>query len=206
LAKSDDLLLEQARKCDQEALVAIYDRYAEAVYRYLYRLVGDSWIAEDLMSEVFVRLLRSLHQHRGPRTNLPGWLYRVARNLAMDWFREQSRGTSLELKEELVAGGGSPLGRLELSEQHGQLARALQKLTTGQQQVILLRFGEGLRIKKVSEIMGKSEGAVKILQYRAVKRLRHLLQQEDRKDHVHVEKTGRAVRSIPATSSPGRKS
>jgi len=204
LAENDHLLLEQARQCDDRALVAIYDQYAEGVYRYLYRLVGDSWTAEDLTSEVFVRLLRSLHKHRGPRTNLPGWLYRVARNLAMDWFRAQSRPTTLELNEDLVGSGESLLGRLEWGEQRGQLAQALHKLTPGQQQVILLRFGEGLQIKKVSQIMGKSEGAIKILQYRAVRRLRSLLQREDRKDYV--EKTGRTVRNIPATSSPGRES
>lgn len=202
MAKIDDLLLEQARRCDPQALVDIYDQYAESVYRYLYRLVGDSWTAEDLTSEVFARLLRSLHKGRGPRTNLPGWLYRVAHNLAMDWFRAQSHGTTLELNEEVASGGESPLGRLELGEQRGRLVEALQKLTPGQQQVILLRFGEGLQIKKVGQIMGKTEGAIKILQFRAVKRLRHLLQQEDKKEYV--EKTGRAVRSVPATSNAGR--
>jgi RNA polymerase sigma-70 factor, ECF subfamily len=202
LAKSDDLLLEQARRCDPQALVDAYDRYAEGVYRYLYRLVGDSWTAEDLTSEVFVRLLRSLHKGRGPRTNLPGWLYRVAHNLAMDWFRAQSHGTMLELDEELVSDGESPMGRLEVGEQRGRLLQALHRLTPGQQEVILLRFGEGLQIKKVGQIMGKTEGAVKILQYRAVKRLRQLLQQEGSKEHV--EKTGRTVRSIPATSGAGR--
>jgi RNA polymerase sigma-70 factor (ECF subfamily) len=202
LAKSDDSLLELARQCDDRALVAIYDRYAESVYRYLYRLVGDSWTAEDLTSEVFLRLLRALGKRRGPRTNLPGWLYRVARNLAMDWFRAHSHPDPLELKEELVGDGESPLVGLEWGEQCGQLSEALHKLTPAQQQVILLRFGEGLEIKKVSKLVGKSEGAVKLLQYRAVKRLRSLLQREGRK--AYVDKTGRSVRSVPAASGSGR--
>jgi RNA polymerase sigma-70 factor (ECF subfamily) len=202
LAKSDEILLEQARQCDERALVAIYDKYAEAVYRYLYRLVGDRWTAEDLTSEVFLRLVRTVGKRRGPRTNLPGWLYRVARNLAMDWFRAQSRPTTLELKEDLVSGGESPLARLEWGEQSRQLSEALHKLTPGQQQVLLLRFGEGLEIRKVSQIMGRSEGAIKLLQHRAVRRLRSLLQQGGRK--TYVEKTGRSIRSIPATSGSGR--
>jgi len=202
LANVDDLLLEQARRCQDEAIVQIYDHYAHTIYRYLYRLVGDAWVAEDLTSEVFIKLLSSLGTCTAPRRNLPGWLYRVARNLAMDWYREQAHVTAGELREDLLADGDLPAVRVARGEQQRQLGQAILKLTADQQQVILLRFGDGLDITQVGRILRKSEGAIKALQYRAVHRLAALLQAEGEK--THVPKTGERVRSIAAASSPGR--
>ena len=95
LATPESQLLEQARAYDAQALAEIYDRYAGTIYRYLYRYVGDAAQAEDLTSEVFLRLLQVLNTRRAPREHLQRWLYRVAHNLAMDHFRERSKGASL---------------------------------------------------------------------------------------------------------------
>ncbi len=176
----DSQLLERARSFDAEALAEIYDRYAEPIYRYLYRTVGDAARAEDLTSEVFCKLLQVLDTPRAPRDKLQGWLYRVAHNQAMDWFRQQGKGPTLPLNEELVAGMDLPHDILERREAQQRLRTAISQLTTDQQRVILLRFGEGLKVSDVSDLMGKSQGAIKILQHRAIKRLRKLLDREDR--------------------------
>jgi RNA polymerase sigma-70 factor (ECF subfamily) len=202
LVKSDDTLLQQLCRRQEGAIGAIYDRYALEIYRYLYRLVGDAWAAEDLTSEVFLKLLHTAGTSKGPCTNLPGWLYRVARNLAMDWFRAQAKVASGELCEE-ISGDYEPfIARVARREQHTQLGEAIHKLTADQQQVILLRFGEGFEIKTVGRIMGKSEGAIKVLQYRAIQRLKSLLHPEGARSHVH--KTGESIRSVSAASSTGR--
>jgi RNA polymerase sigma-70 factor (ECF subfamily) len=177
LTTPDSDLLERARAYDPEALAEIYDRYAIAIYRYLYRYLGDGARAEDMTSEVFVRLLQALKTSRAPRDKLRGWLYRVAHNLAMDWFRQSARVSEAALDADLVVGGHSPSTAVEERQAQQALRAALRQLTPGQQQVIVLRFGEGLKISEVSQIMGKSEGAVKILQHRAVKRLEKLLEQ-----------------------------
>jgi RNA polymerase sigma-70 factor (ECF subfamily) len=177
LTTPDSDLLECARAYESEALAEIYDRYAMAIYRYLYRYLGDAAQAEDLTSEVFLRLLQVLNTPRAPRDKLRGWLYRVAHNLAMDWFRHSTRVSESALDADLIVGGPSPSKMLE-EHQAGEAVRvALRKLTSSQQQVIILRFGEGLKISEVSQIMDKSEGAVKILQHRAIKRLQKLLEQ-----------------------------
>jgi len=201
LTYPDDVLLEQARQYDAQALAEIYDRYAESIYRYLWRFLGDAVLAEDLTSEVFVKLLAVLDTKRAPCHHLQGWLYRVARNLAMDWFREQARSKTLALDEELVDGGESPSSALEKEENHQQLRWAISKLTASQQQVILLRFGEGLKLEDVARIMDKSEGSIKLLQYRATRRLKKLLVREEIK--TNVEEKSRSVGGFPATSSPG---
>jgi RNA polymerase sigma-70 factor (ECF subfamily) len=180
LTTPDVELLERAGKNDAVALAEIYDRYAEPIYRYLYRYLGDAVQAEDLTGEVFLKLLQVLNTRRAPRERLQGWLYRVAHNLAMDYFRQQSKGTTVSLDEEWVAGGDPPSLVVEKRQTQQRLRAAVRRLTADQQQVILLRFGEGLRLAEVGQLMGKSEGAVKILQHRAVNRLRRFLDREER--------------------------
>ena len=186
MATPDSRLLERAREDDSQALAEIYDRYAESIYRYLYRYVGDAAQAEDLTSEVFLKLLQVLNTPRAPGDHLQGWLYRVAHNQAMDWFRRQKKNVSASLEDrpdghpELVAVDDSPLISLERRQSQQQLREAIRQLTTDQQRVILLRFGEGLKCRQVAELMGKSEGAIKILQHRAIKRLHKLLHGEEK--------------------------
>ena len=176
MATNDSVLLERAGEYDAKALAEIYDRYAESIYRYVFRFVGDAALAEDLTSEAFLKLLQVLGTRRAPRKQLQGWLYRVARNLAVDWFRKQAKGIRLPLNEELTPDGDSPVARLEQQQLQEDLREAISQLTPEQQQVIVLRFGEGRKIREVSRLMGKSEGSVKVMQYRAMKRLRGLLE------------------------------
>ncbi len=174
----DTQLLERARNYEVRALAEIYDRYSEPIYRYLYRIVGDAAQAEDLTSEVFVKLLHALETPRAPNDKLKGWLYRVAHNLAMDCFREQGKAITVELDEAFLSDHESPPQEVEKRETRQRLREALRKLTPAQQKVILLRYGEGFKVAQICEVMGKSEGAVKILQHRAVNRLRKLLESE----------------------------
>lgn len=180
MTTSDRELLQQAREYDAQILAEIYDRYAEPIYRYLYRYLGDSAQAEDLTSEVFLRLLSVLNTPRAPRDQLQGWLYRVAHNLAMDWFRQQAKGGTLARNESVPAEVNSPLAEMEKRQAQGRLQAAIRELTVDQQRVILLRFGQGCRIAEVSQLIGKTEGAVKILQHRAIRRLRKLLAAEEK--------------------------
>ena len=171
----DRELLQQAREYDGQALAKIYDRYAEPIYRYLYRYLGNAAQAEDLTSEVFLKLLNVLNTPRAPRDHLQGWLYRVAHNLAMDWFRQRAKDENLVSDEVLLEEDNSPLAELEERQTRGRLRAAIRELTADQQRVLLLRFGQGYKIAETSQLMGKSEGAVKILQHRAIRRLRKLL-------------------------------
>jgi RNA polymerase sigma-70 factor (ECF subfamily) len=98
----------------------------------------------------------------------------------MDWFRRHSRTVDLPLDVELVADTDLPPEAVEHRQAREELRAAIRHLTADQQRVILLRFGEGLRVADVARIMDKSEGAVKILQHRAVKRLRKLLHEQEK--------------------------
>jgi RNA polymerase sigma-70 factor (ECF subfamily) len=196
-------LLERAREYDAQALAEIYDRYAESIYRYAYRYVGNAELAEDLTSEVFLKLLQVLGTSRAPRQQLQGWLYRVARNLAIDWFRQQAKGAILSLNEDLTPeDGDSPSTRLELQQLQHDLREAISQLTPDQQQVIVLRFAEGRKIRDIGRLMGKSEGSVKLLQFRAINRLRTLLDNQGKREYEAQEV--RTVRKVPAPSNAGQ--
>ena len=179
----DSQLLEQANNLDPRALAEIYDRYAESIYRYLCRYLGDAAQAEDLTSEVFLTLLQVAGTSRAPRDHLRGWLYRVAHNRATDSFRQQSKNGTYSLDQhphlegnlDSVTSDDLPVAALEKQQTQQQLRMAISQLTPDQQRVILLRFGESLKISEVGQLMGKSEGAIKVLQYRAIRRLRKLL-------------------------------
>lgn len=171
----DEQVLERARTLDAQALADIYDRYAAPVYRYLYRLLGEATQAEDLTGEVFLKLLEALSAKRGPRDRIDGWLFRVAHNLAMDHFRRQRKVPALPLDEELVAERDQPPEVVEQRLIAQQLRACLRRLTPEQQQVIALRFAEERPLAEVARLMGKTEGAIKTLQHRAVSRLRKLL-------------------------------
>ena len=133
-------LLQRAKAYDPEALAELYDRYAPRMYAYIYRRVGDAALAEDLSSELFLRVVRSIRTERAWSTSFGAWLYRIAHNLVANWHRDRSR-----------------------------------RLTPEQQEVLTLRFGEGLTAAETAQIMNKSTGAVEALQHRAVASLRRIL-------------------------------
>ncbi|MFQ6058527.1 MAG: sigma-70 family RNA polymerase sigma factor [Anaerolineae bacterium] len=177
VALSDDevRLMERVRAHDPSALGEIYDRYARKIYTYLYHRLGDRHLAEELTGDVFVRMVEAARAGSFARTSLSGWLYRIAHNLVADHFRYQKE-EAVPLHEGLVAPYGEPGVVTEGKLAQEELRAALRNLTGEQQQVIVLRFGEGLTASRVGEVLGKSEGAVWALQHRALAALRRALE------------------------------
>lgn len=161
-------LLARARSLEPGALAQIHDLYYSSLFRYIAYRVGDDEIAEDITSEVFTRLLAALRDRRAPQTTLQGWLFGVAGRLVSDHYRQRYRRQYTSLHDGLPNGEASPAELVEANLTWEQLRQALSELTQEQQTVIGLRFGSDLPIRDVAEIMGKTEGAVKQLQARAI--------------------------------------
>jgi RNA polymerase sigma-70 factor (ECF subfamily) len=178
-APADDeaRLLAGARRLEGLALARIHDRYYPGVYRYLLFRTREELVAEDLASEVFMRLLDSLKAGK-PIQALQPWLFGVANHLATDHFRGQARRPQVELSDELVAAGDEhdPEQRAAINLTSHAVRRALGELTEEQQQVLALRFGEGQSVADTAGRMRKSVTAVKQLQFRAVAALRRKLE------------------------------
>jgi RNA polymerase sigma-70 factor (ECF subfamily) len=168
-------LLAQAQQLDARALGQIHDQYYPELYRFALYRTGDTEAAQDIVSEVFVRLLDALHRRRAPQITLRGWLFGVASHLVADHFRRQPAAA---LDDGFIA-NGSTSAEAEFRLQKQAVRRALQSLTTEQQDVLGLRFGDGFSIDQTAAALGKSATAVKALQFRAMEALRRALAKED---------------------------
>ncbi|MCZ7568015.1 MAG: sigma-70 family RNA polymerase sigma factor [Ardenticatenaceae bacterium] len=178
------VLLEQALALEPDALGQLYDHYAPGIYRYLYRRVGDARLAEDLTGQCFLNMLEALQRGGGWQSSFSGWLYRIAHNLSVDHFRRHGNNAFVELDERLLSGADSPDYVTDRALRMENVRDALHCLTDEQVQVILLRFGEGLSNKEVADMMGKTEGAIKALQHRALRALRRLLLEDVEADDL----------------------
>ncbi len=161
-------LLARARKLDLDALAEIHDTYYTPIFRYIAFRVSDRDVAEDLTSEVFTRLLSALQDKNAPRNTLRGWLYGVAARVVSDYHRKQYRAPEVELNDTMVSPEHNPLEAVEAMMAHEDLKQALQQLTEDQQHVLGLRFGYDMSVQEVARVLGKTEGAIKQLQARAI--------------------------------------
>jgi RNA polymerase sigma-70 factor (ECF subfamily) len=171
-------LLERASRAEPAALGEVYDQYADRIYAYIYRRVGQAEVAEDLTGQVFMRMLEAIRTGQGWRSSFSGWLYRIAHNLVIDYYRRRGRVTLVDIDEAapIRATLGDPVRSAETQLNREQLRAALFQLTEEQAQVITLRFMEERSIAEVADLMDKTEGAIKALQYRAVLALRRVMQ------------------------------
>ncbi len=147
----------------------IYDTYAPQIFRYIYHRLGDQCLAEDLTGEVFVRFLHA----RPMYINLSAFLYRMAHNLIVDYLRTH-KPTQL-LDDQIISDHGDPAQMAEIEVERTRLRRAILRLAPAQQQVIVLKFLEGLANEEIARVVDKPVSAVKSLQHRGLVALRDLL-------------------------------
>lgn len=160
--------LDGLRKLDAHAIGAIYDRYFPEIYRYVRYRVGDDSIAEDITSDVFVRLLEASQKKQGPTTSLKGWLIATASNAVNDHMRRQYRRRTEELHESLPDESSNLHAEVDQREQNQLVLAAYARLTPEQQHVLALRFGMGYSLEQTAAVMKKNVNAVKALQFRAL--------------------------------------
>jgi RNA polymerase sigma-70 factor (ECF subfamily) len=169
-------LIQRARQGDHGSIGWLFERYQPGIFRYLYYRVSDRQAAEDLTSEVFVRMLRALPDYQPQAAPFQGWLFQIARNLAIDYFRQSGRNEALT--ENLKAPDPVPEAALDHALTHEELRSALSKLGDEQREVIILRFVLGIPIAQVAESLGKSADAVKGLQRRGLLALRNVMSEK----------------------------
>jgi RNA polymerase sigma-70 factor, ECF subfamily len=172
-------MVARAMAGDELALIAIYQWYKPKVQRFLHYRIGNQQAAEDLTTEVFLRVLRHLPDYRFRNSSFRAWLFQIARNLAVDYFRKQSVRNHEPLDEALVASGLTPETEAAKSMLSSELKSALSQLTEAQFDVIVMRFISDLPIAEVAEGLGKSESAVKSLQARGLKALYELMSERE---------------------------
>ncbi len=173
---TEDRLLAEARGGDSDAIMEIYEQYFPPVYQFIRLRVGDAALAEDLTSEVFVKLVDALRGRNAPRQSLRGWVFRVARNVLATHFGKVRRYPMTSLEEWIPSPSEhDPEVQFIRTLNLERARQALRRLNAEQQEVLILRFGQKLDLQETADIMGKSVSAIKSLQFRAVNTLRQLL-------------------------------
>jgi RNA polymerase sigma-70 factor (ECF subfamily) len=156
------------RELDPQAIGAVYDQYFPQIFRYILFRVADRQSAEDLASDVFVRLLEALNRSRGPDVNLKGWLFATASHAVNDHHRRAYRRPLEELLDALPDTSSEVQADYDERERRRNVRNAYQGLTEEQQHVLALRFGQGYSLEETAGLMDKQVNAIKSLQFRAL--------------------------------------
>ena len=175
--RSEEDLVRRAQKRDPEAFSELYEVHFDRVYRYMFLRVRNQADAEDLTQQVFLKALEHIGSYRYRGMPFAAWLFRIAHNQVVDHWKKKSREKSRmlpldQVDEAKVADHDDPALLTERKADVEMVAAACQALSDGQREVISLRFGGGLSVAETAKAMGKSEGAVKVLQHAALVRLR----------------------------------
>jgi RNA polymerase sigma-70 factor (ECF subfamily) len=169
-------LVERAKR-DPEAFGLLYERYVAQIYRYLYYRTGNPQDAEDLTARTFYRALEHLPRYQERGLPFAAWLYRIAHNIVVNWQRDRRRRPVVALDHVVMhAAEGDPQGALEEQEEREQLIRAFRRLSPERQELLILKFVEGMSNAQIGAIMGRSEGAIKSLYHRTLLELKKNLE------------------------------
>ena len=161
----------RARQGDPEAIAALYRHYADGIYRYLFYRLGDAETAEDLTADVFLKMIEDLPRYEERGLPFGAWLFRIARARLIDHWRHTAALGDTETGPYVTR--EVPEDAIDASE---MIERALRVLTPEQREVITLRFLVGMSLEEVARAMGKTVGAVKALQHRALGTLARYLE------------------------------
>ena len=172
VTESDERLLIEAAQKDPSRFAELYELNFDRVYAYVARRVRDRAETQDLTAHVFQQALANLGKFKWRGAPFAAWLYRIASNAIADHARRNMRETS---DEEAAVEKTSAAVDLEAVERRARLFRAVDKLPDDQRRVIVLRFADEKSIREIADELGRSEGAIKQLQFRGLENLRNRL-------------------------------
>jgi RNA polymerase sigma-70 factor, ECF subfamily len=175
----DESALIQQAKTDKEAFGRLYERYVDRIYSYIYYRTGNNHDAEDLTARVFFRAMQHIGSYREQGVPFSAWLYRIAHNLVANWYRDQNRRKVISLEDisQWRLAQDSPETAVQWLEDKEALLTVIRRLPAERQELLILKFVDGLPNAEIGAIMGRSEGAIKSLYHRALLSLRDELQE-----------------------------
>ena len=186
-AQAERLLVDAAKAGDQAALSELYQTYFPRLYRYILARTGNTYDAEDLTEEVFMRVLEAIKRFQHREAPFSAWLFRIAHNAVISQRRkETARGRSSQLNDGMPIDSAGPEELVESRVALSEVMQAAKKLPDAQRQVISLRFAAGLTVAETARAMGKGEGNVKVIQHKAIAKLREMMGQPKKRPRAKV--------------------
>lgn len=183
---SDDEAIQRAREGDTEAFSVLYERFVTRIYNYIYYRTGNPHEAEDLTSRVFHRALHHINRYDNRGIPFSAWLYRIAHNLVANWHRDNSRRKEVPLDDytQHPQRTQAPEASVVDNQEMEALLKAIRRMPPERQQLLILKFVEGMSNAEVAVIMMRSEGAIKSLYHRTLLALRDELTKMERKEDI----------------------
>ncbi len=176
---TDTLLIQQAARGDAQAFGHLYDMYVDRIYRHIYYKIGNVTDTEDLTQEVFFRAWKSIGKYKQGSTPFIAWLMTISHNLVVDFYRRKKDNTSIDDELAIIDPRPNPEEAAELEFDQQQLRKAILKLPDTQQQVIVMRFIEGFEYSEIATALQKSEGAIRVIQHRALAKLQTIIKEKE---------------------------
>ncbi|HEY5640437.1 MAG TPA: sigma-70 family RNA polymerase sigma factor [Dehalococcoidia bacterium] len=186
-AQAERLVVDAAKAGDEAALSELYQTYFPRLYRYILARTGNTYDAEDLTEEVFMRVLEAIKRFQHREAPFSAWLFRIAHNAVISQRRkETARGRSSQLNDGMPIDSAGPEELVESRVALSEVMQAAKKLPDAQRQVISLRFAAGLTVAETARAMGKGEGNVKVIQHKAIAKLREMMGQPKKRPRAKV--------------------
>jgi len=180
--RDEEALVLSAQRGDRDAFAQLYESNVERVYRYLLARLAEPADAEDVTAEVFIHAMKALPSYRSKGIPLIAWLFRIAHNQAVNYLKKRARRKETPLLETVAAYDGPEEEVIERAR-FGEVVRAMDALTDLQRQVLNLRFAAQLSVAEAARAMNRKEGAVKFLQYSALRALHRVWGQQEAGSH-----------------------
>ncbi len=167
-------LISLASAGDSEAFGALYEKYIDQIYNYIYYRTSNGKDAEDLCSRVFIRALNHIERYEDRGYPFSAWLYRIAHNLVVNWYRDMDRSDEISLSEQYPPPtiAGNVEDRIEKVDEKEALLQVIATLPEDRKELLILKHVEGLTNAEIGEIMDRTEGAIKALYHRTLETLR----------------------------------
>ncbi len=164
-------LVARARNGDEEAVTLLYERHIDSIFAYIrYRVHSDA-AAEDITSEVFLRMVRGIADYRDRGVPFRAWLFRIAANLITDQYRQHGKNPTVPIPESYASDDTNPFDHVLQEDEHQHLRQAIQTLPAEYQDLLVLRFVEDMPHTEIARVLNKSAMALRAMQYRALKAL-----------------------------------
>ena len=171
-------LVEKARAGDQQAFGQLYDIFADRIFKFISIKVSDSFQAEDVLQDTFVKAWKGLHTLKLEDLNFSAWLYKIARNTVNDFYRKNGNKQTVELDESMPipdANAEKFVEQMDIDFSVELLKNSLQKLPQQYRTVLELRYIQDFEIKEVAKILGKTNLAVRLINHRAIIKLKDII-------------------------------
>jgi len=177
----EEKLIKDAQEGKTEAFGELYDKYLPKIYRFIFFKINQRAEAEDITHQVFLSAWQNIRSYKTKGFPFSSWLYRIARNAVIDHYRTKKDYIDIEsIPHEIVA---EPAGLAEMLDTANEIEfvmTALQTLKEDEQNMIIMKFVNDLSNKEIAEALEKSEGAIRVLQHRALKQLKNILKENER--------------------------